>query len=331
LPGANAIRAVSRIGVVLLFPASVMFAASVDALSAARIAKTTRNGGLFMIAALLIIECSNISHYTSLKADWQQRLRAADAELPKERPASPILLLAPRLNQEIRLREIDAMLLAQDHGWPTLNGYSGHSPAGHMLTGDCNDRAVNIATALDLRGETDDQTFTNLAKRVMAVGYPDCDPAWTARRPHVTSFPGPLPYDLMAKTTVTISGMRISDAGLLVTVLINNRSDMAIPAMSSTMTWVRVSARYFIATGLAPEALRSPGWDHRQGIFADVPAGGSLKVDIPLPLPAVGGPYVVAVSMVQDGVAWFHDHGMSVAVSKQKLTMPSSGSPSVSD
>jgi hypothetical protein len=321
LPGADAIRAVTRIGLVMLFPVSMLFAMSVDALSTARVPATVLYTGPVLIAGLLVLECSDIKHYTSLKREWDDRLRMAAAELPADLPPSPILLLAPRLNEDPNLREVDGMLLAQERGWATINGYSGNVPPGHVLTGDCPDAASDLSTALDFLRRPGNEEFERLAKRVVRVGYVDCDPSWVSRHGRRTTFDGRLPVELMAATTISIDNIRISNGAPVVTVVISNLGNVPIPALSGSDMPMHISARYFPVAGLTPEALRTNGWDFRRPLDADVPAGGAMRMDVAMPVPPVGGPYVVAVSLVQERVAWFHDNGMPIAVSKQKILM----------
>ncbi|WP_189048592.1 hypothetical protein [Aliidongia dinghuensis] len=325
LPGVNSIRAVTRICVVLLFPISMLLARSLDAISGARIAKPVRYACQLLVVVLLVVESSDIDQQNSTKSEWQERLRAAAAQLPTNLPASPILILAPGRNEPAYLRELDGIILAQDRGWPTLNGYSGNTPPGHVLTGGCGDAAADISTALDFLGRTGDNEFERLAKRVVMVGYDGCDPSLFAHRLHRASFAGPLPAGLMGKTEVAIEGLRVENGTLFATVMIRNHGTSTIPAMSSTGTPVRLSARYFPADHLTPEELRAPGWDLRQDLAGDVPADGSLRIDVPMAPPQKGGPNVVAVSLVQDGVGWFHDRGMPIATSAQQITMSADG------
>ena len=52
---------------------------------------------------------------------------------------------------------------------------------------------------------------------------------------------------------------------------------------------------------------------------------------IPITPPAKPGTYWVAVSMVQDGVAWFHSHGLDIPISVQSVTVDKNHIAHVSD
>jgi hypothetical protein len=321
VPGVSAIRAVTRIGLVMLFPVSMILAGAVSALSSARVDGRAANAWQVLIAILLVLECSAFSHYTSRKADWHERLRIAAADLPSSIPQSPILLLAPRLSEPWSYRELDAMLLAQDHGWATLNGYSGHGP-WRWLSGACSDAISNIGQAISFLGQFEGIRFRQLLQRVVPVDYGDCDPSRLFDDPSKLVFADwPLPPELMAETAVRVEGLTVRDGAVVAKVSISNHGHMVVPAISKTGMWVRLSARYFPAVGLTSEVLRTASWSHRQNLDADVPPGGRIELEIPLRPPPVGGPYVVAVTMLQEGVAWFQDHGMPIAISAQKLTV----------
>jgi hypothetical protein len=319
LPGANSIRAVTRIGTILLFPSAILLASSIRAVSGARISAMARTSCLVLIAGLLIYECSDISHDASLKSDWLLRLKVASDQLPGRLPDRPILILAPRLTEAPYLRELDAMLLAQEHGWPTLNGYSGNVPPGHFVTGSCQDAAADIAKGLDFLGRPGNEAFTEMAKRVVFVGFPQCGPIEVSTRPQITSFAGPLPTALMANTEIAVDKVILVNNAPVAVLAISNHGNQPIPAQSSTGMPVRVSAEYVRADDLTPGVLAAVHWDSRQEIDTSIMPGESVRVDVALPPPPRDGSYVIVVSMVQDGFAWFHNNGMKIAVSKQRI------------
>jgi hypothetical protein len=323
--GVNFVRSVTRIVLVLLFPVSMLFASAVDAIMAARIARNSAWAWLVPIAGLLVVECSDINHRTSAQSVWQQRIDDAAAELPKTLPESPILLLGPRPGEPTLWRELDGMLLAQERGWPTLNGASGSVPAGHVVTGDCRDGAAALSGALDFLGQPGTGPFDTLARRVVFAGYDRCDPSWRAHRLPVTRFAGLWPTDLMAGITVSIESVQLRNDAPVIELTIGNRGDLALPGASSTGTPIQIAARYLPAGNVTPESVRGARWQFRQNLASDVPPGGSLRVTVPLVAPApVGGPYLIAVSLVQGGSLWFDDHGMGIAISNQTITRDAS-------
>ena len=131
LPGANAIRAITRVITVLIFLWGLLLAASIDTIAAAALPKWLRAGTVTLHRA----RQSSRTLISCIKRPYARlagAIATVAAELPRTIPPSPILLLAPRPSEpEQWPRELDAMLFAQDHGWPTLNGYSGNAPPGH--------------------------------------------------------------------------------------------------------------------------------------------------------------------------------------------------------
>ena len=319
MPGANAIRGVTRIIVILLFPCGLLLAASLRAILAARLPGWLRTATVAALIALLFVETSYISHITSTRPEWQARMATVAAELPPTLPSAPILLLAPEPGQSVQWpRELDAMLFAQDHGWRTLNGYSGNAPPRHQILGGCQDAAILLSTGLAFLGRNTDQEYQALASHVVRAGYPPCDDAALPHHPQVTMFAGPLPAALMASVALSIERLEVHDGEIIISATIANKSSsLTLPAYSTTVMPIRLSARFIDARAAPPDLQHRAGWDLRQDIAFDVPPGTSQPVMIPIAAPAEPGIYRVAISIVQDRVAWFHDHGMRIPISAQ--------------
>jgi hypothetical protein len=333
LPGPNAIRAVTRIVTVLLFPCGILLASSLDAIATARLPGWIRSSTLALIGASVVFEASFITHDTATKRDWQSRMAAVAAELPAAIPQAPILLLAPKPGQFAQWpRELDAMLFAQDRGWRTLNGYSGNVPQGHLLAGGCQDAAAHdLAAGLAFLGDDTDLRYDELVRHVVMVGHPTCDTAALPRHPQVSMFAGPAPAELMAKVTLRIERLEVQDGQIIIAAFIDNASSVTLPAYSTTAMPLRLSTR-FVDTHATPQGLeQGAGWDSRQDIAFDILPGTSQQVTIPIAPPAEPGTYRVAVSMVQDGVAWFHDHGLHIPISAQTVTVDKDHTAHVSD
>jgi hypothetical protein len=133
LPGIEAIRAVSRIVLIMLIPMSVLVALGADA-AWRRVRRPL--WGLPMLAglaAVVIVEPLSVSLGSVPIANWQARLDAARGQLPLVVPRDAILLLrySSADPYEQILVELDAVLLGQDLGYPVLNGYSNFHPPGY--------------------------------------------------------------------------------------------------------------------------------------------------------------------------------------------------------
>jgi hypothetical protein len=318
LPGLDAIRGVTRIIVVLLFPYGVLFAASLDAIASARLPVWARCGTLTFVVALTLFEGSYVTHYISSKNDWQARLDAVAAELPREVSQSPILLLAPRPGDPAPpARELDAMLFAQDHGWRTLNGYAGNQPPRPEMTGACQDAALGIASALPFLGRNSKQEYAALIGQVIMVGYSNCEPL--AQPPQITMFRGPLPAELMGQVALQIERLTVHGDQILVSAQVANHSSMTLPAYSTTRMPVRLSTRFIDSQSSAADLRRGLDWNAREPVGFDIPPGSSRLIEYRVDPPLMPGTYRVAISMVQDGVAWFHDRGMHIPISSQTI------------
>jgi hypothetical protein len=320
VPGANAIRAVSRISTVLLFPFAALLASGLDALIRLKRPVLISRGLATAIIALMVIECSYVRHYVSDEQDWLNRLTALEARLPRDMPSAPILMVAYPAEGGAYVTEVDAMLLAQQRGWQSLNGYSGSKPSSYAFTDNCQDAAINIVNGLQFLHRNSEEAYRNMAQRTVRVGYGDCDTASLMQRPSLTSFAGPLPAEAMAKVTVAVNGARRVDDMLEVTLSVRNDGPAGIPAISTTGTPVRLSVKY-IAPGDSPSdvAIRNSGWDLRQDISVDIPAGETRRFDFMMTLPPQAGVYRLAASLVQEYLVWFHDRGMPIAISRQTV------------
>ncbi|WP_243438793.1 DUF7024 domain-containing protein [Fundidesulfovibrio soli] len=144
-PGVGAIRSVTRIALVLLFPLSVALAVAFTALE-----RRLRGmaGSRFAPAAVLALVCLVLTEQAHRPlasyslAEARARLDAAVSGLGPAKPDAVLFLDAARApGQPFYVVQLDAMLASQDMNIPTVNGYSGHHPPGYpedlfLLRGD---------------------------------------------------------------------------------------------------------------------------------------------------------------------------------------------------
>ena len=174
LPGFNAIRAVARVILVLMWPISVFITWVASELLQKR--SWVSQAVLYLVLTLLVVESGLYRHMTYDKANAQNRVAELRAKLPAETPEDPILFVG--WDGQGSSKEIDAMLLAQDLGWPTLNGYSGNLPPNYGTPNSCSRLPIRIATYMDLAGITDEAYYEGLMHRVVLIDFEDCDPSW---------------------------------------------------------------------------------------------------------------------------------------------------------
>ena len=320
LPGVDAIRGVTRIITVLLFPCGMLLASSTDSIAAASIPTWARSLIVAFIGILIVLESSYIQHLSQTKQDWQVRMPPLTAELPKDLPNAPILLLAPRQDDPAPwARELDAMLFAQDRGWRTLNGYSGNSPPRPDMTGTCRDAAVGLVSGLNFLGRPVEQNYDALLGDVVMAGYPPCTDPTLLQPPQLTMFAGRWPTQSMARVAVQIESLTVHERQVVVSAKIVNDAASTLPAYSTTAMPIRLSMRYVAANTRGADLRQAPGWNLRQAIGFDVPAGAACPIMILMAPPAQPGSYRLALSIVQEGVTWFHDQGMQIPISRQTI------------
>jgi hypothetical protein len=319
LPLANAIRAVSRICLVMLLPLALLAGAGVDRLATAR----GRGGPLLasLLVALLALESAAFDTARVPLPEWRARLAAVQAQAPSPLAADAIVFVPRQPRVPFYLTELDGMALAQRLDRATLNGYSGNSPPGYGQTADpCDDlldRLVGYATFTQqgLAG------VDALLRRVVPVGAPlHCErPDVLPRR---TPVRGALPPARLGQIDLAIAGVTIANAQqLAVEVVLGNRADTPLGSISASNQPVRFSWRFVAAEDTAP----GPGWDARSELRQDVPAHGHASQRLRVDAPAAPGRYRLEVSLVQEGVAWFHDHGMAVARSTAVIEVGGDG------
>ena len=132
VPGAGSIRAVSRMVLFLALPISITLAFVFD-----RVWEKPGHGkgriltlGLSMVLAVVIVwEQVDFPPYPAFDKKWElARLEYLNAKLPNH-CGSFFVTLNPALPYSATDIQIDAMLVSAIRGIPTLNGYSGQSPA----------------------------------------------------------------------------------------------------------------------------------------------------------------------------------------------------------
>ena len=184
VPGMNSVRAVTRIILVVMWPLSLFTAWAVDGFIQ-RFNQQHRwmQAAAYLVTGLLVAESVFYTHSTYAKADAQARLDDLRQQIPETVPANPVLFVAENQREPSWARAIDAMLLAQDLGWPTLNGYSGNSPPGYTSVESCNQLPRRIKNYMDYAGISSPSFYQGIMKRVVPLGFEDCDPTWWEKMP----------------------------------------------------------------------------------------------------------------------------------------------------
>jgi hypothetical protein len=174
LPLASAIRVLTRIDQVLLFPIGFFAAIAVDAVRV-RFARSF----LFVVPAVLlalILEFSSTSMSTSPKSEWRDRIEVVNALLPSNLPDGSILFFAQR-GGPYYADELDAMWISIIRGHKTLNGYSGLYPPQYLseFGNDCAEMASRVSSYAQFSGQSlNEKYFRTAAAKIVPVGFVNC-------------------------------------------------------------------------------------------------------------------------------------------------------------
>ena len=139
--------------------------------------------GVYLVVGLLVVESVFYTHETYDKADAQARVASLRQQIPVTVPANSILFVANNPQERHSAKEIDAMLLSQELGWPTVNGYSGNFPPGYAPANSCKQLPQHIKNYMDFAGIRDPSFYLGIMKRVVPLGFEDCDPTWWDKMP----------------------------------------------------------------------------------------------------------------------------------------------------
>jgi hypothetical protein len=178
LPGFNAIRAVTRIILVMLLPVALLVALGADTVIAIATARSRAAGAATALFLLALVSWESTAAPMSLTpiSLWRDHIERASRLLPK--PLSPDAVLSLRADPKIQpeyVTELDAMILAQDYGLATINGYSGNSPDITFELSDCTfDLEIFLEKYLALRHRPP-AVATAIRNRIVRVDLHPCD------------------------------------------------------------------------------------------------------------------------------------------------------------
>ena len=307
LPGISQIRAVSRIVLVMMLPVALLVAIGCEQLlkiagQTIRIKKASVAIGMICLLGIEVITYQPRNAPVSL---WIERQTALRAQLPKQMPDSPILFVSKEESEPFYFAELDAMIMAQDMGIPTLNGYSGSFPPGYMEPQPCYSYA-NRLNGYAAHRNLPRTAMDEISKRVVVVAYSPCE------QDPVVAFSGPISAKQIKRITVSVQDLKVARQSLTTNIIVTNGSTKDLKTVSSSGTPVRLSWR-FVSVSRSGSRLQEPGFDARKDLAWSIAPGASNQTDLYAELPKVPGNYLFEVSLVQDGVAWFHDLGMAIA------------------
>jgi hypothetical protein len=183
IPGFSAIRAVTRIILVMMLPLAMLFGMLIDNLAATQAYRLRRYFLIMALFVLLVAECSLINQNSSAPSDWRARLNAIEARLPKTLPPHSVLAIAsePQKPGQVDypwiLAQTDAILVAVTLGIRTLNGYSGNIPATWKPMTTCRDIGDNLHAGQRFLAEHGLTTPDITSNQLVLLGFGTCAPA----------------------------------------------------------------------------------------------------------------------------------------------------------
>lgn len=302
LPGANSIRAVTRIGLVMAMPAAVLVAVGVDA---------ARGRGFFwelLIGALALVMVAESASTRTVNfgiVQAREGTLALQRQLPDPWPINGMLFVAISNDTErpSSYTELDGMELAQAVGRPTLNGYSGNVAPGYAAAAanpPCTQGARRLRAAAAFYADNLKEPLPEGANGpVVVAGHPECSNAELA----------PLPLEDFPKVTLEVVAVEPEGAHYRVHAIVDNQSsyvlDSATAAQPMRLSWQELA----VGASIDPAA-----WRPRVEISQGLDLGPGERREVQFLVPAVGDDDRLAVSMVIEGRAWFHDQGVAPVV-----------------
>lgn len=303
LPGVGSVRAVSRIVLVMLLPLGIIVAIAIDSVRLRFQAWQARWVMLATLVVLVIVEPIYYQPYSTKISQWRDRQHQLKARMPDFDLKDSIVFVTGRPDDpHIKAVELDGMIFAQDRHLPTLNGYSGHLPLGYLDPLPC------ISFQNRLNGYFDFFKKSNLdsdllAKRVVLMPLVPCSGTFLLASDKVIN-------EALASKIRLSMHVEVNIPNLLIALSIENASDEMLSTLS-TKGPIRLSWR-FIPVDAAGHLKENPPWTERKDLNFALKPGQTEAETLNIALPAQAGRYRLEVSMVQDGIAWFHDLGMVV-------------------
>lgn len=304
LPGVSSIRAVSRVVLLMLFPLGILVAACFDWVM--HHIKSSSFKWLLIGSMVVLIATESVFYepYKTPISVWAGRQTLLKSLMPKTFSPDTILYVTNTLPERIYdLAEVDAMQFAQDLKLPTLNGYSGNVPPDYSKPDPCVDfkDRLNSYFAFKPDGKI---SAEDLVGRVLVLSPEKCpnQPAIKTNKAIEQALASQIKLSLEPK---------VSGRTLNAKVLIRNDSLDRFSTLS-TKGPVRLSWR-FVPLDPTEQPQSEPEWAARKDLYFTLEPGSTQAETISVELPARSGSYLFEVSLVQDGVAWFHNLGMLIA------------------
>ncbi|WP_329741574.1 hypothetical protein [Dyella sp. A6] len=311
LPLINAIRAVSRINLIMVFPVAVLGALGFDRL----VSSNSRFKTAIAVGMVLLMVAEGVAFrsYDVPFKTLHERVNRLLSKTPSILSRGAIVYVPPGSDDEFSMEnEIDGMRLSIALNRPVLNGYSGNAPNMFYLVKHPPCYVVNNRlSAYAHEAGLGYAKFADLVRRVVVVGHGSgCLP--NSVMYHRTHFSGKVPLDVVKRMRIDVIGLHASHDRILATIGISNAASKNLSSISDDGHPIRISWRFVPVSVVAPP---DTDWKPRKDLDGDIMVGKDYFTNISMVPPSKPGLYRVEVSLVQEGVLWFQDFGMPIGVS----------------
>jgi hypothetical protein len=315
LPLFSGIRAVARLDLVLLMPICIFSSIGIQNL------KSFFGSNSKFITIFLLFLCFMLAEFSCVKPNisekkvWQERIAKKCTELKNYANADNFVIFANDNQAAFWVNEIDAMWAGLVLKIPVMNGYSGSSPGGlqpFCPANDFNAVAKRFVYFQNLRAKNrQGTTYENLIKKFVPIGF----------ELNKTSFDEYLHFYLPSQATekthdydcliakevsIKVVGQKVDKYSdwRYIFIELSNNSNETLSALPKNTKPIRLSYRF-----LNKNETALSGWDTRVEIPFDIPSHKNSTLIIPIKKEnAIGGEFI-QISIVQEGLFWFHQFG----------------------
>ena len=180
IPGFNSIRAVARIQLVLMWPLAFFAAYTIDGiLRSGKPKNIWRHIGIAILTIVLISESTFVQHAFYPKAVGVARIANLQKKLPPGLTKDSILVVGVNAREAVekkRSTQIDVMLVAEELGFYTMNGYSGNYPQGYITISNCQQISTAIQKYAHVNRIQDREAFyKTFVQRLVILDIKNCN------------------------------------------------------------------------------------------------------------------------------------------------------------
>ena len=315
LPVVNNVRAVSRIILVLMWP--IAFSIGIILNEIQNKNDSWRKFLPVFCLLFLITDSAFFHHSTYSKAESIARLEEIKTNTVNI-DKNNILFLAAENEETAIIREIDSMLIAQELGVPTLNGYSASSPKGYSAPTTCTQLPKRIISFMSWAGITDNEYYKKNLEQAYLIGFEDCE---TESWKDSVFCSGDFSSQVFSNTEIIIQSLSLDEEKIKVSLKISNQSNERISWLSLTNNYFRMAWRY-IEVG---DIVQNVAWNVRFDISDDILPGEQVELIYWIDPPDSEGAYLLQITALQENVGWFHERGFLIPSSDQKIVVEQNG------